>query len=162
MVISDENSFPTIIDSITVPLSINYFWTLNLEERDFFLTKIEVLEEHTTPILVLKILGYAIEIPADWNILIYSNETSQLDIAETSEVCRGDFSAFVYNHKRDRVINGPIHVIDYKPKGIIHVPSLNKKQMLCHHLGEDCWICISPTDNHNKYLKDAVIGDIIP
>lgn len=162
MVISNEKSEPILIDSITSPICVDYFWTLNLENRDFELSPLEMLEEHTTPTLVVQILGYLLEIPASWNILIYSQDTSQLDIAEASEICRGNFSAFLFNNKTDRHTNGSIRVIDYLPKSQIYVPSLNKTQMLCHHIGKDYWACISPTDNYNKYLKDAVVGDIIP
>lgn len=162
MVISDENSFPILIDNISTPLKMDYFWVLDLERRDFTLTKIEVLEEHQTPLLVLKIFDYAIEIPANWNILVYSKETSQLDIAEISEISRGNFTAFVFDHKKDVNLPGYIRVIDYQQKGVIQTPALNKYQMLCHHLGPNYWICISPIDNYNKYLKDATIGDILP
>lgn len=162
MVISDENSFPILIDNISTPLKMDYFWVLDLEQRDFALTKIAVLEEHITPILVLRIFGYVVEVPANWNILVYSNETSQLDIAEISEVSRGNFTAFVLDHKKNVNLPGYIHVIDYQQRGTIQTPSLNKSQMLCHHLGPNHWICISPIDNYNKYLKDATIGDILP
>ena len=126
------------------------------------MTKIEVLEEHETPILVVKILGYSVEMPANWNILVYSKETSQLDIAEISEISRGNFTAFVFDHEKNVNVPGYIRVIHYEPKGRIQTPSLNKYQMLCHHLGPKHWICISPIDNYNKYLKDATIGDILP
>lgn len=162
MVISDENSSPILIDNITTPLKMDYFWVLDLEARDFVLTKIEVLEEHVTPILVLQIFGYAVEVPANWNILVYSKETSQLDIAEISEVSRGHFTAFVLDHKKNTNLPGYISVIEYQARGTIQTPSLNKSQMLCHHLGPDRWICISPIDNYNKYLRDAAIGDILP
>ena len=162
MVISDENSFPILIDNISTPLKMDYFWVLDLERRDFALSKIEVLEEHQTPILVLKIFDYSVEIPANWNILVYSKETSQLDIVEVSEISRGNFTAFVFDHKKDVNLPGYIRVIHYEPKGSIQTPALNKYQMLCHHLGPKYWICISPIDNYNKYLKDATIGDILP
>jgi hypothetical protein len=162
VVISDENCFPILIDNISTPLKMDYFWTLNLEARDFMLSEIEVLEEHITPVLVLKILDYAVEVPANWNILVYSKETSQLDIAEISEISRGNFTAFVFDHVKNVNVPGYIRVIDYKPRGVIQTPSLNKYEMLCHHLGPKHWICISPIDNYNKYLKDATIGDILP
>jgi len=162
MVISDENSYPILIDNISVPIKTEYFWTLDLEQRDFVLSKLEVLEEHVTPILVIEIFGYAVEIPAHWNILVYSKETSQLDIAELSEITRGNFTAFVFDHQKNINVPGYIRVVDYKARGAIQTPSLNKFQMLCHHLGPKYWICISPIDNYNKYLKGAAIGDILP
>jgi hypothetical protein len=161
MVISDENSFPILIDNISTPLKMDYFWVLDLDRRDFVLSKIEVLEEHVGPILVLEIFKYAIEVPANWNILVYSNETSQLDIAEISEVSRGNFTAFVLDHEKSVNLPGYIKVIDYKPRGAIQTPSLNKYQMVCHHLGPKHWVCVSPFDGYNKYLKDATIGDIL-
>ena len=150
MVISDENSFPIIIDNITTPLTMDYFWVLDLEQRDFMLTKLETLEEHTTPVIVLNILGYIVEVPANWNILVYSKETSQLEIAEISEILRGSFTAFVFDHKKGVNIPGYIKGIHYYPRWQIHTPSLNKYQMLCHHLGEKYLICVSPIDNYNK------------
>ena len=154
-------SYPIVIENITTPLDMDYFWVFDLERRDFVLTKLEVLEEHTTPLLVMNIFGYSFNIPADWHILVYSEETSQIDIAEASEVCRGNFTAFVLNNKNDRHLAGHIKVLEYIPRGVIHTPALNKTQMLCHHIGPDMWVCISPTDNYNKYLKDATIGDIL-
>lgn len=163
MVISDENSYPIVIDSIHTPIGVDYFWVLQLDEPDFVLTKLEVLEEHANqPMLILNILGYVIEIPADWNILVYSEETSQLDICKISEVCAGNFTAFVFDHVKNFSIPGEIRVIDYHRDGSIHMPSINKTQMLCHHLGPKHWIAISPVDNYSKYLKGATIGDILP
>lgn len=163
MVISDENSRPILIDNIHTPIGVDYFWTLNLEHRDFELAKLEVLEEHSNaPLLVLNICGYVIEIPADWNVLIFSEETSQLDVAEISELCKGYYSAFVLDHKKNRQVAGYINVIDYIPMGTVQIPSINKTQMLCHHLGPNHWICISPVDNYSKYLKGATVGDILP
>lgn len=163
MVISDENSYPIIVDSIHTPIGVDYFWVLNLESRDFGLTKLEVLEEHAdTPILVLNIFGYVVEVPADWNILIYSEDTSQLDIVSIAEVSRGNYTAFVFNHTKDTNLAGNIQVVEYIMSGSVHTPSINKMQMLCHHLGRKHWVCLSPVDNYAKYLKGATIGDILP
>lgn len=162
MIISDENSSPIIIDSISTPISTSRCWVLDLEQRDFMLAKIEVLEEHITPVLEFEILGYHIELPANWNILVYSRDTSQLDIAEVSEITRGHFTSFILNHHKNINVPGYITAKNYKQRVAVHTPSLNKYQMLCHHLGPDMWVCVSPIDNYNKYLKGAAIGDILP
>jgi hypothetical protein len=163
MVISDENSRPIIIENITTPLGIDYFWTLNLEQRDFILSKLEILEEHSlVPLFAVNILGYVLEIPTNWHMLVFSEDTSQLDIIEMSEATRGNFTAFVYDHKKDIYRPGKINIIDYIQQGVVHTPALNKVQMLCHHLGPSQWVCLSPIDNYVKYLKGASIGDILP
>ena len=161
MIISDENSYPVMVDSVETPLSTEYFWVLALDDKDFKLTPLVMNEELLTPSFELDILGYVIEVPTNWNILLYSEETSQLDIAEVSELTRGNFTAFAYNHKKDRAIPATVRVINYKPYAKVHTPSLHKTHMLCHALGPDLWVSLSPSDNYNKYLKNAIIGDIL-
>lgn len=161
MVILDENTEPVLIDSINTPLKTSHFWVLDLEEKDFKLKQLDVLEEHTTPVLVIELYGYAIELPADWNVLISSPETNQLDIAEISELTRGSFRIFVFDHIKNKILNAPVKVIHYEPKAVLYSPSLNKNQMLCHALGPNGWLCVSPLDNYNKYLKNAIVHDLI-
>lgn len=161
MVIFDENTNPVIIDSLYTPIVSDYFWVLDLEQKDFSLTKLTTVEEHTTPMLVISIYGYAIELPADWNILICSPETSQLDISEIHELSQGSFNAFVFNHRTSKLHQPLVKVVHYEPKSILHMPSLAKSQMLCHALGPQAWICISPIDNYSKYLKDSITNDLI-
>lgn len=162
MIISDENSFPVIVDSVETPLVTEFFWVLDLVERDFKLTPLMMNEELSTPSFELQINDYVIEVPTNWNILLYSEETSQLDIAEVAELTRGNFTALCYQHRKDRVVPGNVRVINYNAYSRLHTPSLHKTHMLCHALGPDMWIALSPSDNYNKYLKNAILGDIIP
>lgn len=164
MVISDENSYPILIDSIDMGTLTEYFWVLQLSmdgEMDFTLQKLKMFEEQTTPTLEFLIGGYLVEAPTNWNILVYSEETGQLDVAEISDLTRSKFTAVVYLHKTGKVLPGPVSVIDYHREARVRNPSLNKHTMLCHHVGPEGWICIAPTDNYNKYLKDAVVGDLM-
>lgn len=161
MIISDENSYPIVVDSVETPLSTEWFWVLDLVDRDYKLTPLVMNEELHTPSFELQILGYVIEVPTNWNILLYSEETSQLDIAEVSELCRGNFTALTFLHRKNRVVPGEVKVINYNPLARLHTPSLHKTHMLCHSLGPDAWLCLSPTDNYNKYLKNAILGDIL-
>lgn len=160
MFISDETTFPIYIDNIEVPTKTDMFWTLNLEAKDFMLSPLMMFEELTTAILVMEILGFRIRVPSYWNLLIYSEETSQLDIQEINEIARGYFTAMVFDHRRNKVVPGPISVIDYQSCAKIQTVSIHKNSMMCHPLGHDYWICLAPSDNYNKYLKNAVIGDL--
>jgi hypothetical protein len=162
MIISDENSNPIIVDSVETPIRTEFFWVLDLVERDFKLTPLEMIEELHTPTFEISVFGYVIEIPTNWNIMVYSQETTQLDIAEVSELTRGNFTSLGYQHKKDKVAPGKIQVLNYNILSRVHTPSLHKTHMLCHALGPELWICLSPTDNYNKYLKNTTIGDIIP
>lgn len=164
MVISDENSFPILLDSIDTPTITKYFWVLQLAldgEMDYTLQELVMFEEQTTPTLEFLIGGYLVEAPTNWNILVYSEETAQLDVAEISDLTRSRFTAAVYLHRSGKVVPGVIRVIDYHREAHIRNPSLNKHTMLCHHVGPEGWICLAPTDNYNKYLKNSVIGDLM-
>lgn len=161
MIIFDENTQPVLIDSISTPIATDYFWVLDLKEQDFQLQKIEMLEEHTTPMLVLSIFDYAIELPADWNILIMSQETNQLDIVEVSELTRGHFEIFVLHHETNKILPVKSKIVHYEEKTILHLPSMAKHQMLCHALGTKAWVCISPVDNYNKYIRGMIANDLI-
>lgn len=161
MVISDENSFPTIIESIDTPTICSHFWVLELAEMDFTLNKLKMFEEQTTPTLRFLINGYFVEAPADWNILVFSEETAQLDVAEISDLTRSRFTAMLYEHRTGKIVPGPVQVVDYHREAQIINPTLNKHTMLCHHVGPEWWCCLAPTDNYNKYLKNAVVGDLL-
>lgn len=164
MVISDENSFPILIESIDTPTLTEYFWVLQLAlkgEMDFTLQPLKMFEEQITPTLEFMIGPYLIEAPTNWNILVYSEETAQLDVAEISDLARSKFTAVVYMHKSGKIEPGPISVVDYHHEAHIRNPTLNKHTMLCHHVGPDGWVCLAPTDNYNKYLKDALVGDLM-
>lgn len=161
MVISDETSSPILIDSVDTPTLNDYFWVLELSELDFMLNKLTMFEEHTTSSLEFTIEGYLIEAPANWNILVYSEETAQLDVAEISDLTRSKFTAVMYHHRVGKITPAPIKVIDYHIEAQIKFPSLNKHTMLCHHAGPDAWVCLAPTDNYNKYLKSALVGDLM-
>lgn len=160
MIIFDESTNPIMLDSIDSPFPVEYFWVLNLEIMDFTLKELKLCEELTTQKLAITINGFLVEAPADWNILVYSRETSELDTVAFSDLTRHDYTAFAYNHKTNKLVPNKIKVVDYDPLCKIQTPSLTRDIMLCHPLGYDMWVPISATDAYNKYLKDKVIGDL--
>jgi hypothetical protein len=164
MIISDENSFPILIDCIDTPVLTDYCWVLQLSlhgELDFTLQKIEMFEEQTTSSLEFLIDGYLVEAPTNWNILVYSEETAQVDVAEISDLTRTRFTALVYEHETGKIVPGPVKVVDYHYTAHIKSPALNKHTMLCHHVGPNGWVALAPTDNYNKYLKNKLVGDFM-
>lgn len=161
MIFLDEHNIPIMIESIDIPTISEYFWSFNLKEMDFMLTPIKTFEELETESLIVSVMGYVIELPANWNVLIYSPETSQLDVIEIYRLAKHPFDLLIYNHRNDRVESGGrASVLDYFSSSKLRTPSLHKNTMLCHALGPDHWVCVAPTDNYNKYLKDKVIGDL--
>lgn len=162
MLISNENSLPIAINSIDEPLDIDYFWILDLAEQDFKLSKLIMLEEFSTPTLTINIKGHMIELPAEWNILVYSTETASVDMVQVSDLTKSHFSLFLMDHKKNKVIENLVKVISYKTTAIVRTPSFNKNMMLCYPIGETAWVMIAPTDTYNKYLKDTTtVGNFL-
>jgi len=160
MLIFDENTNAIIIDSITTPLLTEYFWVLDLEMRDFTLTPLLVLEEVVAPTVTLEVLGFRFKLPATWCMLVYAEDTMQIDVIENGELAGKDFTAMVAGTEIAMVRPGKVKLLDYTPEDCNYVPSLAKNQMLCHPIGPNEWVNVAPSDPYNKYLKDLVVGDI--
>lgn len=161
MVIVDENMTPVFLDNIEIPMLIDYFWVLDLEQKDFMLTELYMSEEIITPSLTLNILGAKVKIPTSWNILVASDDTYQLDIVSATDLTKANFSAAIYDHEKHRIRIAPIQVKAYTPIDRICAPTLHKTQMLCVGVAPQFSIALTPTDNFSKYLKGASVSDLL-
>ncbi len=161
MLIFDADNKPVLIDSVHTPTPTDHMWVLDLTMLDFTLTPLLVFEEFVCAAHIVQIKGFTFPLPSGWNILVYDKETMQLDVVELAETAGRQFSSFVYGPKKMRFEPAIITVVNYYPE-LRHVaPSLNKHQMLCHPIGPDEWVNVSPSDSYNKYLKDRLVGDLM-
>ena len=161
MLIFDENTEAIILESIYVPTLTEYFYILDLNILDFTLTPLLTLEEINCPSLKINVRGFEFVLPATWSVLVYSEDTHQLDVVEVSNLAGNEFSSMVYGNDLSFIKPGVISVMDYYPDYRNVAPALNKHQMLCHPIGPTTWINISPSDTYNKFLKDKFVGDIV-
>lgn len=164
MLIFDENERTILLNDIYTPTPVEYMWVLDLQMMDYTLSPLLVLEEITCPSIQIQIHGFDFFLPANWNILVYSQETLTLDVVEVAELAGKEFSAFVYDVSNPNVVKyhpGIVTMVNYSPNYVNVAPQLNKHQMLCHPISQHTWVNVSPSDTYNKYLKDMVIGDII-
>lgn len=161
MLIFDSENKPILLDSIHTPTITDHMWVLDMNLMDFTLAPLLVLEEIPTPIIVVRIKGFEFPLPAEWNMLVYDIETHQIDVVEVKETVGRVFTALVYGPKKANFAPGTVMATDYYPDMRIVAPSLNKHQMLCHPIGPDEWITVSPSDGYNKYLRDRTVGDLI-
>lgn len=161
MLIFDENSYPILIESATSPIVATHMWVLDFSMMDFTLAHYLVTEELVCPGIELEIQGFRFIIPSHWNILVYDKDTQQLDVVDVEDTMGVQFTALVYGPKKVRHIGAPIKITNYFPEYKHATPSLNKHQMLCHPISPDTWINVSPSDSYNKYLKNAIVSDII-
>ena len=164
MLIFDDNNRTIILDNVYTPTPTDFMWVLDLQIMDYTLAPLLVLEEIICPSIKVRIRGFEFFLPANWNMLIFSEETSEIDVVEISELAGREFTSFIYDISDPKIVRytpGIVTVIDYSPEYINVGPSLNKHQMLCHPISPTEWVNVSPSDTYNKYLKNAVIGDIL-
>lgn len=160
MLIFNEHSNIVVLDTIYTPLVTKYCWITDLEEKDFDLMEIRLLEEMVGPTVTLMVNGFQFKAPASWYMLVYSEETSDVDIVKLYDLMRGDFTALVSGPKTGAKIEPiPVSVVDYNETGSIVTPRLSKNQMLCHPINTNQWVSISPYDQYNKALKNCIAGD---
>jgi hypothetical protein len=161
MMVLNEHSQASAIEKLTQQLGYDYMWIFDLSLKDYTLTPIITLEEFRTPTFVVDIEGSRLTIPANWNVLIYDQELSVVDVVELAEAAGRQFTAFVYGPAKSRPTPKVISVVDYFMDYQIVCPSLVKTQMLCVPINNDEWITVCPTDWYNKYLKGCTVGDLI-
>jgi hypothetical protein len=133
---------------------------LDFNMLDYTLSPLTTLEQTICPALQVRVQGFEFIIPANWNILVFDKETSQLDTVEVSEAAGREFTALVYGPNKSMPTAGVITVVDYFQEFVNVGPSLNKHQMLCHPISSDAWVNVAPSDSYSKYLKDLTIGDL--
>lgn len=160
MVVFGQRNKPIIIDSLYTPIVEDHIWVLDLEINDFTLTPLAMLQEIVCSSISLQVNGVDMILPANWFMLVYDEETTMLDVVQISELSGRPFRAFTYGFKDIMATSSHVRTIDYHPQFINVVPSLNKKQMLCHPINNMQWICIGSTDAFSKNLKDMTVGDI--
>jgi hypothetical protein len=161
MVVHDSEGLPLEINNINKPLRTNYIWVLDLKMLDFTLSHIQVLEENTCATCILDIGGSIIKVPAYWNLLIADIETLQLDTVPVSLLSNNTYHAFVYGPTMVKPEYHLIKVIDWIPEAVNTYPSFNRSLMLCHDLGDGRNCCLSFTDSYSRFLKNAVVEDLV-
>lgn len=161
MLFFNEKNETLVLDSVYDIVLSDYFWVLDLNIRDFTLSKLNSFEETISPAIKVKVKNFEFVVPAVWNILLYSEDTQQLDVMEIANLSGRQVSTLVYGHNSSRIKSAHVDVVDYFPSYRNVSPSLSKHQLLCHPIGPNEWINIAPADTYNKYLKNLMVGDLI-
>lgn len=160
MIYFSESNIPILLDDLYAPIVNSHLWVLDLEQDDFVLAPLKVLQEIVCPSIQLEVDGLKFMLPANWYVLIYDEETTMMDVVLVSELAGRPFKLFRYGFKDILVGSESYKTVDYHPRYPNIVPQLTKKQMLCHPINDKQWICVASTDAFCKKLKDMSIGDI--
>lgn len=161
MLFFDELKRTIILDSRFTPLSSKYVYVLDLEEKDFFMRPFLIIEEIVAKVVCeLEINGFRFMLPASWAVLIGDPDTSQIDATEIYRLSGKHFQLFTFGYNMSYPQLVDVKIINEHHNQRVIVPSLNRKQMLCHPISPDTWININPSVNSCvKLLNNSVIGD---
>ena len=161
MLYFDSENKLICVDSVYDPIIDNYMWILDLDNYDFTLTDITLLLELTVPTLSLVIDGLTCVLPTNWFVVIYDDEIGMMDVVQVCELMGRNFKLFTYGFS-DLMVSGSSCIIQkYTPKQTCTMPNLSKKQMLCHPINDEQWICIGPTEAFAKKLKDMYVSELL-
>lgn len=161
MLYFDSENKLICVDSVYDPIIDNYMWILDLDNYDFTLTDITLLLELTVSTLSLVIDGLTCVLPTNWFVVIYDDEIGMMDVVQVCELMGRNFKLFTYGFS-DLMVSGSSYIIQkYTPKQTCTMPNLSKKQMLCHPINDEQWICIGPTEAFAKKLKDMYVSELL-
>ena len=162
MLIFQESQNVTKIDDLRPVIVEDYFWVMDLENKDFMIEPLNVIEATRCPSIELLVDGFQFIVPSTWNILIVDPETSQLDISDVGSVIGKNFHAFCYGFNSSMTEMHNIEAVDYHPDFVSFSPVMNKNHMLCHPIDKDRWINLSPADSYNKHFRSTLLsGDFV-
>ena len=161
MLIMNELNNTVLLDNLYDPIISSDFWVMDLNIFDYTLTRLCMIEEATTPVFLVNIGVVNFIVPTSWYVMVFDDETSQIDAVSFSELTGKDHTVLVSNSNSLQPTGINMRIIDYKSSDKIVYPTLLKHQMLCHPIYEQMWINISPNDVYNRYLKNKFIGDLL-
>jgi hypothetical protein len=161
MMFFDDTAFPIILESLYQPLATTHYWVYSLDMMDLTLHPLTVLEEITCTALEVQINGSALVVPANWGILIYDTETTQVDAIELSNTIGQSFGALVGSMVDSSAHEAQITITNYFPSIPIITPSMSKSMLLCHPISNTEFVILCSSIPHTKYLKNLILSDII-
>lgn len=161
MVIFDDTNKPLIIDSIFNQMTSGYFWIFQMDELDFTLSPLISLEMIECASVEIIVKGFPFVVPAHWNILVFDDETSQLDVVDISSTAGKEFTAVVHGPECRTIEPGIITVSNYFPSYVNVQPVLPKYAMLCHAISETQWVSVGTYDGYNKFFKNALVNNLL-
>ena len=168
MIILNELHRPYVIDSLTQPLPLKYFWVFNAQVLDFMLSDISYIEEAVGPVVNLIVAGVKVPVPANWHVLVVDRETYTVDSIPVTSCAAFSHEAFVFSPDDGKLITEKVRADSWEPKVQIAYPSLEKAHAIIHTItpgtvhGKQVnrGIILSPVDLH-RYVSNKTVGDIL-
>ena len=150
MLILPEYSHAYIIDTVSGPVVPKHAWYYDAILNDFVLRPLLMLEETTGPVVVMRINGFELRVPANWYILLVDEETKMVDTIQVSRAAGSGYKAYMMHPDIGRCEFAPVQLLDLSPEeSIVHLV-VAKQQLVCHPVG--------PTSTSKGLPMNVLIG----
>jgi hypothetical protein len=168
MQILSEVSKSYILDSLTAPIGVSHFWTLNATQLDFMLEKLEYIEETTGKSVVIRCQNLDIVVPASWQVLSVDRDTSSIDCVPIARAAAMDYDVLLFSPDDAKVNSTKLQFIDFINKASVYHPMIPKGCAMVHPTGPELshnrsiffGIVIGPHDL-NRWIGGKTVGEIL-
>lgn len=135
MIILPDWGFPYIIDSVTGPVVPKYSWFYDVDQNDFLLKPIRLLEETIGPTVKARINGFEFDVPASWNLLVVDEDTKLVDTVPITQCSSSNYLAFMMHPETHDYHLSSIVLLDLKMReSCVHV-MIPRMNMMLHPVG---------------------------
>jgi len=161
MFILNENNEVEELNDIDEESKSKFYWSFDMEMRDYTLSPILITEDICCKSVRVVVGNMATFIlPSHWVMLVFDEETHQIDLVEIREMMGKDFTAYVSGPEIHRPLPGHVRIVDILPEHSNVAPSLDRTRLMCHPISTSAWISVGGSDVYGRYLKELLTGDV--
>lgn len=135
LLVLPEYGHSYIIDTVSGPVIPKHAWYYDALLNDFMLRPLLMLEETTGPVVVMRINGFELRVPASWYILLVDEETKMVDTIPVNRAAGSGYKAYMMHPDLPRCEFGDVQLLDLCPdEAVVHLV-VAKQQLVCHPVG---------------------------
>lgn len=136
MEILADYGHPYVIDSVTSPITPRYCWFYDIELNDLLLRPINLLEETSGEVVLVKINNKEFYIPVSWNLLIIDEDTKLVDTVQITKCGSSNYKALLLHPDESAYQTEPVVLLDLLPYESCSHVMIPKQHMMLHPVGQ--------------------------
>ena len=147
-----------------LPTKSDYYWVFDFELIDYTLVPLLMIQEVTGTVMLVNTLNKTITLPLNWSVLVFDEDSLQLDMVGISNLEVSSFTALVSGPSVEKDYFSARISLQQVTAETIVTPLPDKHQLLCHPVTDDLFICVGSTPNvptFQKYLEPLTVKSTV-